>query len=262
MKQACLFFVIVLSALKVEAMSSNDSIYIKGLVRPEEAKYPFKVLKHVSVSVLKNDTVIQRTFSDQNGCFQLKCSKKDLKNNLRILAEARSSQPVVTYDSICPYRVFKTSDGYFDKYVNLSDTQVFKDTIQLDIKMSAPLNMSTTCMRFNLKGNCQSEEPCLSQHPDTMCICVANSFNRINKHDIELVLTLRSYYTDHADSAQLRAEQMADLFQNKYSINRKSIKIEVYNSNENNGKEVSSSANCNYILVSFIGYNKAPKKDH
>ncbi|MFM6983990.1 MAG: hypothetical protein ACKOXF_07645 [Chitinophagaceae bacterium] len=262
MKVAALILTFLITIWNADASFFQDSMLIKGVVRPDNKHYPFKILKNVSLSLLKNDSVILRTYSDQNGNFQLKCSKNDLKYNLQILAEARSSQPVITYDSICPYRVFKTSDKYFDKYVFLSDTLIQKDTVQLNIMMSAPLNMISNCMRFNLKGDCKSEEPCLSQNPDTMCICIVNSFHSILNYNVKPTLVLRSFYADHADSALMRAEQMADMFMNNYSIDRKSIKIEVYKTPENNGNNAHQTINCNYILATIMILGYTPEKDH
>lgn len=262
MKVTALIFAFLILICRSDAATFQDSTYIKGVVRPDNSRYPFKVLKNVSLSLLKNDSVILRTSSDQNGNFQLKCSKKDIKYNLQILAEARSSQPVVTYDSICPYRVFKTSDGYFDRYVFLADSLIQKDTVHLDIMMSAPLKMTTNCMRFNMKGDCQSEEPCLSQNPDTMCICIVNSIHSVLQYDVKPILVLRSYYTDHADSAIARAEQMADMFQNKYFISRKSIKTEVYKALDNKGIAAHKTCNCNYILATLMIVGYTPEKDH
>ena len=262
MKLAALIIPILFSIFTAKAITVQDSVLIKGIVRPDNSRYPFKILKNVSLSLLKNDSFIHRTYSDQNGHFQIKCSKKDLKCNLQILAEARSSQPVLTYDSICQYMVFKTSDGYFDRYVFLSDTLTLMDTIHMDIVMSAPLNMATSCMRFNLKRNCESTEPCLSLNADTMCICITNSYNKMLEKSIQLTLVLRSYYTDHYDSAQIRAEQMANMFCDKYSIARKSIKIEVYKVPDSKGKEADTTYNCNYILVTSMILVSTPEKDH
>lgn len=244
------------------ATTIKDSIWIKGVVRPDNTKYPFRILKHVSVSLLKNDCTIDKTFSDDSGKFQLRCAKKDLKDALQLLAEARSSQPVVTYDSVCPYIVYKTSDRYFDRYVNVSLDMLLGNQIYKEVLMSPPLLFTNNCMIFKMEEDCVANMPCVSKDKDTMCACIVNSFNRITDQDIVPTIWVRSYYTDHADSARLRAEKVANWLKGDYKILDKYIKIVAESKSENEKFEDAYTPRCNYVMVNIMIEKIMSEKDH
>lgn len=264
MKCAVSLFCLCLFMSQGYAYNSNDSVCIKGVVRPENTRYPFKILKHVSVSLLKNDQTIGKTFSDDSGKFQLRCALKDVKASLQLLLEARSGQPVITYDSICPYLINKTSDRYFDRYVNLNTKMLHNNEVFIEVLMSAPLLYTNHCMAFNLDDSCVTNLPCLSKNKDTMCICIGNSYKRLRLIDQNIVPTVwvRSYYTDHADSAKMRAEKVMDLLKNYVDIDIKYVKIVPVSWSENDKFEDPYTPRFNYVVVNIMLERITREKDH
>jgi hypothetical protein len=252
----------VFSALSVGAESHKDSVWIKGVVRPDNSHYPFKILKHVSVSLLNHDRTIGKTYSDDSGQFQLRCSRKDLKDSLQLLAEARSSQPVITYDSVCPYIVYKTSDRYFDRYINLTEKMLSNRDVYTEILMNPPLLYINNCMRFNFNSDCANELPCLSRDKDTMCICIGNLYNRLMAQNIVPTVWVRSYYNDHSDSAILRADNVVSQLKTQYNIEAKYIKIEVLNLKDGDAQKLTTLESCNYVQVNLIALKIVSEKDH
>lgn len=246
------------------AFTSEDSVWIRGVVRPDNTRYPFKTLKNVSVSLLKRDQSISKTFSDDSGKFQLRCSRKDLKVPLQLMFEARTDQPVVTYDSVCPYIVNKTSDRYFDRYVDVHSDMLVGNEIYREVYMSPPLLYSNNCMTFTLDENCVTALPCLSKNKDTMCICIGNIYQRLTLIDQKLLPTvwIRSYYTDNADSARIRAEKVMDLLVKDYKIEDKHVKIMPVYWSENDKFEDLYTPRCNYVLVNIMVEKIMSEKDH
>lgn len=263
MKWSLALLCFCLNLMPCLAFKSNDSIWIRGVVRPDNSRYPFKILKNVSVSLLKQDQSIGKTFSDDSGKFQLRCSLKDLKRPLQLLFEARAAQPVVTYDSVCPYIVNKTSDRYFDRYVDVRKDMLLGNEIYKEVYMSPPLLYANNCMAFKLDENCVAALPCLSKNKDTMCMCIGNSYERLTLIDQKLLPTvwIRSYYIDNADSARIRAEKVMDLLIKDYKIADKHIKILPVYWSENGKFEDLYTPRCNYVVVNIMIEKIMSEKD-
>ncbi len=260
-KHIFLFFVIVFSALSVGAESHKDSIWINGVVRPDNTRYPFKVLKHVAISLLKNDSVISKTFSDDSGQFQLKCAYKDV-NTFQLLAEARSGQPVLTFDSVCPYWVAKSPSGYADQYASIYKNKIISDTFKTVILMKTPFYCLFGIARFDYIMGTNRFQNRYGQDFDTLCLCLDNNFKRYQFFNGRRKFHLKSFYSDSIELAKERADGLKEHLCLTYSFNRDDVDIECIQSTESNcNNEGKAIGNCDFIIVS-VTIDFKPEKGH
>ena len=202
----------------------SDSFVVSGIVCPDKnlyKSYPIKTIKNALVKLVRGDSVLYSSVSNDAGCFYLKCSKRILLESISIEVSALNNQKRVTYDSVCPYQVLKTPSGYQDYSSILDPSKLQRDTIFNLITLQSPLICHFS---FELYFQKDSQYPS-NYNLDTLCICLNNQYNRLLNAQFEIELQILSLYDQDSVMALNRAILLKDMLLLNYQIPSNRIEI-------------------------------------
>jgi hypothetical protein len=232
MKQ--ILFVLFCTCIQLSVFGQvSDSFIVSGIVRTNNNRYknyPIKSITNAVVKIMKRDSVLYATKSNDTGGFYLKCSKNILKDTVTIEVSALNNQKRVTFDSICPYLVLKTPSGYQDYSSFIIPSKLKNDTIHELIVMQAPLICHNN---FELYFPKDSINPS-NYDIDTLCMCLNNQIKGLLNLQKNGELQILSLYSNDSVLAIKRAERLKELMHSNYQMPLERIKINVYQSEELN----------------------------
>ncbi len=230
MKQS--LFVLFCTCIQLSVFGQvSDSFIVSGIVRTNEHRYknyPIKTIKNAVVKIMKRDSILYSTKSNDTGGFYLKCSKVILNDTVTIEVSHLYNQERVTFDSICPYLVLKTPSGYHDYSNFLNPSKLKNDTIHHLIVLQAPLICHNN---FELYFPKDSIKPS-NYNIDTLCMCLNNQIKILLNHQKNVELMILSLYSKDSVFAIKRAERLKELMYLNYQMPVERIQIKVYESEE------------------------------
>lgn len=180
---SCVLFLMSLCLYSKE----NDSFIYKGYVFTKENYSVMPSIKGANITIKYHKQVLGFTQSNQFGYFELKLPQFD---TIEIEVAARD-QPMITYDSICPYYVYKTPRGYFDCYTTkflYHHPGIVIDTF----KLLSPLICERGMIFFDQAK--YFDEP-------VVCDCLKKQFALIDTIKLVPTIKLLYYYANDEENA-------------------------------------------------------------
>lgn len=173
------FFLILICIFFSSILNAQDVVFIKGSVCPANPDFRNIHINRAKIEVYDSrDSIIYTAQSDTIGQFGFEFPFDNSDSVFYLYVSARNNQKRITYDSFCPYEVYKTPSGYADWYSGkYTRKEIINDTLSVRIAMIAP-NICFFGREFCFQNDIQNHKPIFLDH-DTMCICIVNSLRNI-----------------------------------------------------------------------------------